>query len=101
MNLELSVIGISLQPFFFGVAQRKDGAWIATSEKALLDYLYLNSKKFKADFACWQAERFDRLDSLNFNVMKKWAALYGMKKLEKLTDSLKEYAKSKAYQAHL
>lgn len=85
---------------FFSVEQRKDGAWIATSEKALLDYLYLNSKKFETAFACWQAERFDRLDTLNFRIMKKWAALYNTKKLEKLVENLEQYAKSEAYQDH-
>lgn len=86
--------------FFFGVEQRKDGAWMATPEKAMLDYLYLNSKKFKADFACWQAERFDGLSSLNWKQMRKWAPQYGMKKLNILVDSLKSYASSSQYQAH-
>lgn len=86
--------------FFFGVEQRKDGAWVATSEKALLDYLYLNSKKFKADFTCWQAERFDGLSSLNWKQMKQWAPKYGMKKLKILVESLKSYASSSQYQAH-
>lgn len=85
---------------FFGVEQRKDGAWMATSEKALLDYLYLNSKKFKPSFACWQAERFDELDTLNFKTMKKWALKYNSKKLTKLVDSLGQYVNSKAYQDH-
>jgi hypothetical protein len=85
---------------FFGVEQRKDGAWIATSEKAMLDYLYLNSGKFKADFSCWQAERFDQLDMLNFRIMKKWTVLYNMQKLKKLVASLELYASSDKYQAH-
>jgi len=82
------------------VEQRKDGAWIATSEKAMLDYLYLNSGKFKADFSCWQAERFDQLDMLNFRIMKKWTVLYNMQKLKKLVASLELYASSDKYQAH-
>lgn len=86
--------------FFFGVEQRKDGAWVATPEKALLDYLYLNSKKFKADFNCWQAERFDGLSSLNWEQMKQWTSKYGMKKLKILVDNLKSYANSSQYQAH-
>lgn len=86
--------------FFFGVEQRKDGAWVATPEKALLDYLYLNSKKFKADFDCWQAERFDGLSALNWKQMKQWTSKYGMKKLKILVDSLKSYANSSQYQAH-
>lgn len=90
-----------LQPeFFFGVEQRKDGAWVATPEKALLDYLYLNSKKFKADFNCWQAERFDGLSGLNWKQMKQWTSKYGMKKLKILVDNLKSYANSSQYQAH-
>lgn len=108
--------------FFFGVEQRKDGAWMATSEKALLDYLYLNSRKFKARpslgeakqlmprsseasigatfFNCWKAERFDGLSGLNWGQMKQWAPKYGMKKLNILVDSLKSYAGSSEYQAH-
>lgn len=86
--------------FFFGVEQRKDGAWMATSEKALLDYLYLNSRKFRADFNCWKAERFDGLSDLNWKQMKQWMPKYGMKKLNILVDSLKSYAGSSEYQAH-
>lgn len=86
--------------FFFGVEQRTDGAWMATSEKALLDYLYLNSKKFKADFGCWQAERFDGLVDLNWKQIKQWVSEYGMKKLKTLVDSLESYAGSSQYQVH-
>lgn len=86
--------------FFFGVEQRKDGAWMATPEKALLDYLYLNSKKFKADFVCWQAERFDGLSSMDWKQMKQSASKYGMKKLKILVDSLRSYASSPQYQGH-
>lgn len=85
---------------FVGVEQRSDGVWLATSEKALLDYLYLNSRKFKADAACFQAERFDRLETLNFRTMKKWAGLYGMKKLKRLIESLEKYSVSSEYQSH-
>lgn len=85
---------------FFGVEQRKDSAWVATPEKALLDYLYLNSRKFRPDFACWQAERFDQLETLNFKTMKRWAPQYPMKKLEILVESLQLYADSSEYQVH-
>ena len=86
--------------FFFGVNQRKDGVWMATPEKALLDYLYLNSEKFRADFNCWQAERFDGLSGLNWQQMKEWASKYGMKKLNLLVVSLDSYSNSTQYQAH-
>lgn len=85
---------------FFGVNQRKDGVWMATPEKALLDYLYLNSGKFRADFHCWQAERFDGLSGLNWEQMKDWTPKYGMKKLNLLVASLESYSSSLQYQAH-
>lgn len=85
---------------FFGVEQRKDGAWIATPEKALLDYLYLHSRKFRPNFTCWQAERFDQLEVLNFETMKLWASQYGMKKLGILVESLRLYVQSSQYQVY-
>lgn len=88
---------------FFGVEQESDGIWRACSEKALLDYLYLNSRKFKSDqvdFGQWQAERFDNLETLDWEKMNEWAPLYRMKKLEFLVKNLKKYTKSKKYQAH-
>lgn len=85
---------------FFGVEQRKDGAWVASSEKALLDYLYLNSKKFRPENNGWREERFDGLDGLDWKQMKQWAPKYGMKKLEILVESLKLYVGSPLYQAH-
>lgn len=85
---------------FFGVEQRKDGAWVASSEKALLDYFYLNSKKFRPENNCWREERFDGLDGLDWKQMKQWAPKYGMKKLEILIESLKSYVGSSLYQAH-
>lgn len=85
---------------FFGVEQREDGAWMAVPEKALLDYLYLNSGKLKPDFACFQAERFDELETLDWEKMKEWSPKYGMKKLEKLVQRLEEYNKSEFYQEH-
>lgn len=85
---------------FFGVERRSDGAFVATPEKALLDYLYLNSSKFKPDFKCWQAERFDELNTLDWGKMKEWAPKFGMKKLIKLVESLEAYSKSEAYQDH-
>ncbi len=85
---------------FFGVEKRKDGAWVAKKEKALLDYLYLNSKKLKSDFACFQAERFDELDSLNWQLMNDWAKKYNMKKLIQIVNLLKNYSLHQSYQNH-
>ncbi|MFA5828887.1 MAG: hypothetical protein WC843_00100 [Candidatus Gracilibacteria bacterium] len=85
---------------FFGVEKRADGAFMATPEKALLDYFYLNSVKFKPDFALWQAERLDELKTLDFKVMKQWAKKYGMKKLTILVKNLEEYSSSEMYQDH-
>jgi predicted transcriptional regulator of viral defense system len=85
---------------FFGVEKRADSAFMATPEKAILDYLYLNSAKFKPDFALWQAERLDELETLDWKLMNKWAKKYGMKKLVKLVKSLKDYVSSEHYQEH-
>lgn len=86
---------------FFGVEQREDKAFVALPEKALLDYLYLDSKKFKPDFSCFQAERFDELEKLNWKKMKIWAKDYNVKKLEDLVKTLEKYAESEEYQEHL
>ena len=86
---------------FFGVEENKEGAWVAVPEKALLDYLYLNSRKFEPKTACWQAQRFDELDSLDWKTMKKWAKRYDMKKLSVLVKSLESYAKSGENKVHL
>ncbi|MDP4008229.1 MAG: hypothetical protein Q8P68_03500 [Candidatus Peregrinibacteria bacterium] len=85
---------------FFGVEQGSSGEWVAEKEKALLDYLYLNSSKFKPENTCWQAERFDELDTLDFELMESWAKKYGMRKLENLVESLRTYLNSDEYQAH-
>lgn len=85
---------------FFGIKQREDGVWMATPEKAFLDYLYFYSKKFKPDFRLWQEERFDELETLNWKLMSEWAAKYRMEKMNTLVENLKQYAKSEAYQAH-
>lgn len=85
---------------FFGVEQRKDGVWIATPEKALLDYLYLNSAKFQPNNVCWREERFDGFAHLNWKQMEQWAVEYKMKKLVLLIKSLHAYAKSSEYQNH-
>lgn len=86
---------------FFGTKLRKDGVYIASPEKAILDYLYLNSSKFTSNIYAWRAERFDELTTLNFKRMKTWAEKYGMKKLVSLVKSLEDYSLSKEYQAHL
>lgn len=85
---------------FFGIEKRVDGAWVAAKEKALLDYLYLNSKWFKPDFACWQGARFDELDTLDWKKIREWVPRFKMKKLMKLVESLEAYSKSDVYQAH-
>ncbi|MBI5411787.1 hypothetical protein HZA43_01265 [Candidatus Peregrinibacteria bacterium] len=96
-NFSYRHLGPSL---FFGVEKRTDGVWMATKEKALLDYLYLNSEKFTPGFSCWQAERFDELDTLDWEQIKKWAPEFHMKKLVGLISSLEKYARSDVYQEH-
>lgn len=85
---------------FFGVEKREDGVWMAVPEKALIDYLYLNSKKFKSDFEVWKEERFGELDILDWKRMEEWATKYGRKKLNALVQSLHKYMQSEEYQSH-
>lgn len=84
---------------FFGITKREDGVWMAESEKALLDYMYLRSYKLDPNFICFQEERFD-LTAINWNKISEWAPKYGMKKLLKLATELERYSESPQYQAH-
>jgi hypothetical protein len=86
---------------FFGIDRLPDGTLTAMPEKALLDYLFLDSARFTPDFSVWKSERFDELDKLNWKWMEEKAPLYNMKKLTVLLDSLKKYAFSEEYQEHL
>jgi len=67
---------------------------IATPEKALVDYLYLNKNKIVADFNFWKEMRIDE----DFKFKKKKLELYGRllndKKVNKLIESVLNYQKN-------
>lgn len=85
----------------FGINRLPNGVWMARPEKALLDYLFLNSAKFTPAFSCWQSERFDGLEDLDFTWIEEKAPNYNMRKLTVLVKNLKEYMSSEEYQVHL
>jgi len=65
---------------------------IAEREKALLDYLYLNSKQLVPEPAYWRELRLDNLDDIDFGKAEHFAQRFGSKKLMKLLRGVKEYA---------
>ncbi len=82
---------------FFGFeTQRKNdfSYYFASIAKAMLDFLYLNSKKLKIDYQTWQDLRFQNLEKINFNLLKKFAFKFNQKKLNLLINNLEQYAKS-------
>lgn len=65
---------------------------MAEKEKALVDYLYLNSGRFvpRADF--WRELRLQNLNDINFDKASEYAEKFGSRKLITLLRSIKEYA---------
>ncbi|OGJ49952.1 hypothetical protein A2335_00490 [Candidatus Peregrinibacteria bacterium RIFOXYB2_FULL_32_7] len=82
---------------FEGFVSKKEAKltyYIAIVEKALVDFLYLNRNKFKAEFQTWQDLRLQNLQSINFQKIYKFAKNFDNHKLLELTINLKNYAKS-------
>ncbi len=67
---------------------------IATPEKALMDYLYLNKNKFVADFDFWRELRIDEDFKFNREEIEKYKKLFKNKKVNLLIDNLLEYQKN-------
>lgn len=65
---------------------------IAEKEKALVDYLYLNGKRFVAEPAFWRELRLDNLSDIDFAKAQHFARRFGSKKLIKLLGSVREHA---------
>lgn len=66
---------------------------IATPEKALMDYLYLNKNKFVADFDFWKELRIDDDFKFDKKEIKKYKKLFNNKKVDLLVDNLLKYQK--------
>jgi len=101
--------------------EEKDWALVATKEKALIDYLYLNMEKITLKqkdyknidkknyknsdlislYKYFQSERFANLDILDFEKLLEYAILSKKKKLVYITKLLKYYKNSDYYENFL
>lgn len=65
---------------------------MAEKEKALVDYLYLNGRRFVPRTDFWRELRLQNLNDINFNKAFDYAEKFSLKKLITLLRSIKEYA---------
>jgi|SRR3989339_351831 len=83
---------------FFGykpIRYGKENFLIATAEKALLDYLYINAHiKTMGDIAELRLNRDAARDMVRLPVLDEYSHRFGSKTLEKKTGILKEYFKN-------
>lgn len=82
---------------FFGFAPIQHGkliSYMASPEKALVDFLYLNSRWLKPEYETWQELRLQNLKKINFGILKKFAEKFKSKKLLFLIHNLQTYAAS-------
>ena len=66
---------------------------IASPEKALFDYLYLNKNKFVAEFNFWKELRIDEEFKFRKKEVENYKKLFQDKKVNLLVDSLLKYQK--------
>jgi hypothetical protein len=74
---------------FFGFDEE---TLIAEKEKALVDYLYLNSSHLVPSINFWQELRLQNLDDFDFDRALYFAEKYNSLKLLSLLESVKNYA---------
>ncbi len=67
---------------------------IATPEKAIMDYLYLNKHRLSADFNFWKEMRIDEDYKFKKNKLDLYKELLADKKVNKLINSLLDYQKN-------
>jgi len=67
---------------------------IATPEKALVDYLYLNKNKITADFNFWKEMRIDEEFKFEKKKMEFYKKLLNDKKVDNLIESVLSYQKN-------
>jgi predicted transcriptional regulator of viral defense system len=65
---------------------------MADKEKALVDYLYLNSKQLVPEPVFWKELRLQNLEELDFDKAARFAEQFGSKKLSRLLGSIRDYA---------
>lgn len=79
---------------FNGFIESEDEAglkyFIATPEKAVIDFLYLNQQRFDKDYSDVLAEsfRFQNTGTLNSQMLMKYAELFNSKKLKRIVEAL-------------
>ena len=66
---------------------------VASPEKALFDYLYLNKNKFVAEFNFWKELRIDEEFKFRKKEVENYKKLFQDKKVDSLVDSLLKYQK--------
>lgn len=82
---------------FFGYVMQKDRNvtfLIATPEKAILDYLYLNKNKLVAQENFWRELRIDEEFKFDLKKIEEYKKLFNDKKVTRLIDSLLLYQKN-------
>jgi len=84
------------QDKFIGVTEQGGVLW-ASPEKALVDYLYLNSSRFKPTISSLQEARFQNLETLDFTVLRDFAKIFKQKKLIQIIELIEQYVKSESY----
>jgi len=84
-----------IKPVFFGGYEtriEKNVSFnIATPEKALMDFLYLNKNRFAADFNFWKEMRIDGDFKFQKKKLESYKEIYADKKVNKLLESVLNY----------
>lgn len=75
------------------VTQKENGRefFIASPEKALLDYFYFNQSRFEGGFDAFESMRFQNLDQLNYGTLRTLKGPYGPK-MRKIVTKFIRYA---------
>jgi predicted transcriptional regulator of viral defense system len=85
------------EELFFGYVPLEDKNIvfnIATPEKAMLDYIYLNKNKLEASDNFWQEMRIDEEFRFDRKKIESYKKIFNNKKVSKLIDSLLAYQKN-------
>lgn len=69
----------------------KQNILVASKEKALLDFLYLNLANLKEDKEIFYSYRLQNLEDLNLQILEEYATKYKSQKLLRILDLLPEY----------
>lgn len=79
------------QKLFFGYDPK---TLLAAPEKAILDYFYLRGASLHETTDFWREARFENLEMLDWKKGRRYADLYPVRRVKRLWESLKVYAKT-------